>query len=148
MIIFEGKLSGQALKSCNKKIRKEIAIVLTIISIIVLFIWCSIFGFDLKVLYPVAVLAALFITCILVCNKINTKVFKIIVDPDERTVVYEAKNEKEHFLMFDDIKSVYDYGEYYHFLQGDMFLCQKTLLVRGTLEEFENLFEGKIIRKN
>ena len=83
----------------------------------------------------------------LACNKVNAKPFKIIVDPDERTIVYEAKSEKEHFFMFDDIKSVYDYGEYYHFWQGDMFLCQKSLLVQGTLEEFEKLFDGKIIRK-
>ncbi len=147
MIIFEGRLSGQALNSCNKKSAKEITIVLSIISVFVLFVWCSIFGFTLWILYPFAILVAMFVACLLVCNKVNAKPFKIIVDPDERTIVYEAKSEKEHFFMFDDIKSVYDYGEYYHFWQGDMFLCQKSLLVQGTLEEFEKLFDGKIIRK-
>ncbi len=51
-----------------------------------------------------------------------------------------------------DVKEVRDYGEFYSILfpQGKsvMFVCQKDLLTQGTLEEFEALFEGKIVRKN
>lgn len=147
MVIFEGKLSGQALNNCNKKLRKEIVIILSIISIFVLFLWYLIFGFTLLMLCPFAILVAILVACLLVSNKLNTKPFKITIDPDEQTIVYEAKNEEEHFFMFDSIESVYDYGEYYHFWQGDMFLCQKSLIVQGTIEEFEKLFEEKIIRK-
>lgn len=50
-----------------------------------------------------------------------------------------------------DVKEVRDYGEFYYFvfyLRGYSyrFVCQKSLLSKGTLEEFESLFEGKIKR--
>lgn len=147
MIVFEGSISGQCLQNCNKKLKNEIIISLTIVSIIIIFIWYLIFGFSILILFPAIVCLTMYTIGLAFYKKTNSKPFKIIVDPDERTIVYEAKSEKEHFFMFDDIKSVYDYGEYYHFWQGDMFLCQKSLLVQGTLEEFEKLFEGKIIRK-
>lgn len=50
------------------------------------------------------------------------------------------------------VKTAYDYGEFY-FLSFPMgkksgnFVCQKDLLTQGTLEEFEKLFDGKIVRK-
>ena len=49
------------------------------------------------------------------------------------------------------IKGVRDFGEYYvlifrvsgNFLQ---IICQKDLLTNGTIEQFEELFDGKIVR--
>ena len=54
--------------------------------------------------------------------------------------------------MIDSVKRVVDYGEWYDFVfyysDRDLyFVCQKSLLTKGTLEEFEALFEGKIVRK-
>jgi len=51
-----------------------------------------------------------------------------------------------------DIKRIDDYDDYYriwfHFPhQSQMFLCQKDLLVQGTIEEFEERFEDLIVRK-
>ena len=50
------------------------------------------------------------------------------------------------------ITKVEDYGEYYYLFvhrweSTHGIVCQKDLLVEGTLEEFEKLFAGKIIRK-
>lgn len=48
------------------------------------------------------------------------------------------------------VKKVVDRGESYQIYFTSIpsgFLCQKDLLVEGTLEEFEQLFDGKIIRK-
>lgn len=44
------------------------------------------------------------------------------------------------------IKSVSDNGEYYllRYALIDSFICEKSLLINGTLEEFESLFSGKI----
>ncbi|MBE6549720.1 MAG: hypothetical protein E7670_04750 [Ruminococcaceae bacterium] len=44
------------------------------------------------------------------------------------------------------IRKVSDKGEYYllHYALIDSFICEKSLLISGTLEEFESLFEGKI----
>ncbi len=47
-----------------------------------------------------------------------------------------------------NVRWVLDFGEWYHivfrskFDQG-RFVCQKDLLVKGTIEEFESLFEEK-----
>ena len=53
--------------------------------------------------------------------------------------------------MLNEVKRVYDYRCWYY-LEIDFgdpyFICQKDLLTEGTLEEFEALFEGKIVRMN
>ena len=51
----------------------------------------------------------------------------------------------------DSVKLVRDYGDFYElvFPFGNIsmkFICQKDLLVSGSIEEFEALFEGKIVR--
>lgn len=48
------------------------------------------------------------------------------------------------------IKKVLDYEDCYYVIYGDMnnsIVCQKDLLTEGSIEEFETLFQGKIIRK-
>lgn len=52
--------------------------------------------------------------------------------------------------IFDVIK-VFDHGEWYviSFKSRPViidYICQKNLLIKGTIEEFEKLFEGKIVR--
>ena len=51
------------------------------------------------------------------------------------------------------VEEVVDVGcgyiiKFYYEHRTDFFLCQKDLLVKGTIEQFENLFEGKITRLN
>lgn len=50
------------------------------------------------------------------------------------------------------VKTVYDYEEFYYLSfnwtnKTMNYVCQKDLLTQGTLEDFEKLFDGKIIRK-
>ena len=45
-----------------------------------------------------------------------------------------------------------DFGEYYVLIFRDsgnfsQIICQKDLLTNGTIEQFEELFDGKIVRK-
>ena len=52
-----------------------------------------------------------------------------------------------------DVSKVIDCGSYYdiRFPFGklsDKFICQKDLLTKGSLEKFEELFEGKIRRRH
>lgn len=56
-------------------------------------------------------------------------------------------------IDINQIKKVYDFGEYYdiistNFIQNHVFVCQKSLLSKGSIEEFESIFDGKIVRKN
>lgn len=51
-----------------------------------------------------------------------------------------------------DVKHVIDHNKWYYFefvfgKKSLEFICQKNLICNGTLEEFEKLFEGKIIKK-
>ena len=50
-----------------------------------------------------------------------------------------------------DVKVVRDFGEFYDLVfpfgnASEKFVCQKSLLSKGTLEDFEALFEGKLER--
>ena len=48
------------------------------------------------------------------------------------------------------IKKVLDAGDCYYIIYADInncIVCQKNLIKEGTIEEFETLFEGKIVRK-
>lgn len=52
----------------------------------------------------------------------------------------------------DQIKCVIDYGEWYKIIfrfpnKSQRFICQKDLITQGTIEDFENLFADKIIRR-
>ncbi len=51
----------------------------------------------------------------------------------------------------DSVKKIIDYGDWYHIIfkfphKSLRFLCQKDLLVEGSLANFEALFENKIVR--
>ena len=51
-----------------------------------------------------------------------------------------------------DIKEILDMGSFYavifYFPNMDRrFICQKDLLIEGTIEEFEKLFEDKLVRQ-
>ncbi len=71
----------------------------------------------------------------------------------ENDTIKMKSNTQEDVRDLDMVKSVKDYGEWYVFkfflsYKSGYFICQKDLLVEGTIEEFEKLFEGKIIRKH
>ena len=75
-----------------------------------------------------------------------------MVFSDDEYIVSIQGNGEEECKCLSDVKSCIDYGEFYQlmFPIGNIsysFICQKNLLTKGTLEEFESLFEGKIIRK-
>ena len=55
----------------------------------------------------------------------------------------------EECSLISDVIKVTDYGDFYDLKfafgkKSEKFVCQKDLLIKGTLEEFEALFEGKI----
>lgn len=59
-------------------------------------------------------------------------------------------NHAEREICF--VKKVVDEGDWYNIIfyfphKLSCCICQKNLLVKGTIEEFEEFFEGKIVRK-
>ena len=62
-----------------------------------------------------------------------------------------GKNSSVYKKMY-DVKEVEDLGDSYRILfdfpgRSPMFLCQKDLITEGTIEDFEELFADKIVRK-
>lgn len=76
----------------------------------------------------------------------------IRVFTDEEYIVASVAKQKEEYKLIEDVKVVNDYGEFYQLIFpwekgiSNIFICQKNLIIKGTIEEFEALFEGKIVR--
>lgn len=74
-----------------------------------------------------------------------------------RVVIEEACLERESSAEYnhteiEDIKKIIDYGEFYKIVfyfpsMNSRFICQKDLITQGSIEEFEERFSDKIIRK-
>ena len=70
------------------------------------------------------------------------------------TTTNEIISESESFhytRSIADVKKIIDFGEWYHIFfyfecRNGHYVCQKDLLTKGSIEEFEKIFEGKIIR--
>ena len=102
------------------------------------------------------------VLCVLYYSSTKTKEFKetfkesmpstILIDMDEQTIETMGNGKicyKCHKIQ--DVKKILDYGEFYaiifYFPNADRrFICQKDYIVQGTIEEFEQLFKGKIVR--
>ena len=91
----------------------------------------------------------------LVCFPIKDEIalFPIKVTIEEEAIRrYGEKEDNYAGKEVIDVKKVIDKGNFYiilfYFPHKDVnFICQKDLIVEGTIEEFEEFFEGKIVRK-
>lgn len=91
----------------------------------------------------------LFIICLLVSNK-NYIPLRIEIIP-HKTIKSQCRK-KTHVYSLNEVRKVIDYGDFYSIrikqqYEFGVFLCQKDLLTKGSIEEFEKTFKGKIIRK-
>lgn len=65
-----------------------------------------------------------------------------------------AENSKFHICRkIDDIKWIIDRGDWYQIKfyfphNNSRFRCQKNLLSKGSIDDFERMFEGKVVRVN
>ena len=69
-----------------------------------------------------------------------------------RTLKFAEGIQRSETKNLSNVKKVVDMGEWYKIYfyfpyKSNLFICQKDLLVKGTIEEFEELFSDKIIRK-
>jgi len=70
---------------------------------------------------------------------------------EEDTIVCVADKYVEYRLL-SDVKQVRDFGEFYEIVFpfgkiSEKYICQKDLLTIGTIEDFEKMFDGKIVRR-
>ena len=152
MIEFNGYITGEALDFFKKKIRNS---GLKIWSVSVVFAMPLIIFFFkrigmLDVFAPILPLWLL-IPLLALIPKGKNELRSITpnrIYTEDNCIICSCDSRSESRLM-DDVSKVYDYGDFYFiaFVYGkfsDNFICQKDLLTSGTLEDFEELFAGKI----
>lgn len=153
MITFEGELSSLCRYFIIKQAKKRTLVTLLSICclLIILFIFLALFVSS-GYWFSIVGVAIIPLYCIfpLPKEKIDSLMpIKILID--ENKIVCKYKDFTEEKLV-SNVKKVIDYGDFYHIIFGinfnSKFICQKDLIKEGTLEKFENLFEGKIIRKH
>lgn len=152
MVEFCGEISGE----CLNFVKKKLKVFYDILAIIVVFVIFIIPTIILSFLYSFLLLIFLVMTpvFILFFSRVDIGVSTLL--PLKIEISYEAvEMESEmgkRMRPLDDIKKVIDYGDWYVIKFNNpkkdrFFICQKNLLVKGNLEDFERLFNGKIIRK-
>ena len=155
MIEFTGNFSGKAKKYYNKIERTLGVSIMLIASIIVSPFWIIAFApmvdiFFALASYCIVVAITLLAICLVPFDK---KIMpKRIYTEDGEYISVVLENGIEEYKRIDEAKIVYDYGEFYAIKfyfgnKSNKFICQKDLITKGTLEEFEALFEGKIERQ-
>ena len=74
---------------------------------------------------------------------------KIVIEDGYIVCIAEKYTETR---LVADVKLVKDFGEYYELCfpfgkMSEKYVCQKSLLTKGTIQDFETLFSGKISRQ-
>lgn len=155
MIEFNGYLTGNAEKHFQRKAR-VLGQKLLLISTIVLLPFCIVLATKIQTPQLIYICCATFVIAPLLLYIPKRKTERMSLTPkcirieDECIICTADKYIEQRFVG--DVKIVYDYGEYYDLLfhfgkVSDKYICQKELLSKGTIEQFEGLFDGKIIRK-
>ena len=153
MIEFKGELS----KTCKEFVVKNEAncarraAIIVCIPLAAFDIWWSVPNHFIYLIALPALVMAVFLAGI----KSNEKGYGLIMT--KRVMIgnnyLECEGDQFHDIKsIDRVKSVIDYGEWYKIefrLPGNSqrFICQKDLITQGTIEDFENLFADKIIRR-
>lgn len=153
MIEFSGEISGQTLNYILKQERNRGLVAACIVSVL-----AAISIVVVAVIYDTVYFIGLAFPVIFVVISIFAKPGKStyhLILP-QRVYIEEdilvSENEKFSFSRkLDQVENVIDFGEgyyikFYSAYRCPKFVCQKSLLTKGTIEEFENLFSDKITR--
>lgn len=154
MICFNGKINGKALKFQAQRYKKIFLLAFIIPSLFMVIILGGI-NANLGII-SIPVFIVLIPLLIIICP---TKYFtlmspnRVYIDLNDRTIVANIESSSEVFRIIDDIIEVKDHGEFYTFKFTSRrnclsFIAQKSLIIHGTIEEFEAIFEDVLVRVN
>lgn len=154
MIVFYGELSDIC-KAYRSKIEARVGLISTLIiglplsALIVaaMVLWDWIFFVAL-----IAVVLFIVLAYIIPIKKGVDFIFPKKVSISEN--ILESSSERFYEKRsIDDVKKVIDMGDWYQICfyfphKTSRFICEKKLMIEGSIEEFEKMFQSKIIRKN
>lgn len=165
MIEFNGTVSEEARLDRMKRINKIVIIPLAVLMLfcIAAIVWISLEkAFELFAIFvPLAVIDIIIIIMMYV-PFVNTKLWyseylalPITITINNGKIInsfFEESRLVSGSKFISRVKRVIDAGEWYYIIFkfgdiGNSWICQKNLLTQGTIEDFEKLFEGKIVRK-
>jgi len=158
MIEFVGHLTGNAFKYYKKTMIKTSQIVFLIgfgIAMPIMFFVFNLIGsVDLEFMLFTALLFVLtaifspYLILIFAKGDVTQRIY--INDGLVSAVSCEGRTRSAQICA---IKKVKDFGDYYAMtlpgicaIVSVYFICEKDLLTNGTIEQFEELFDGKIVR--
>lgn len=155
MIEFNGYLTGTSQKYfCNQivKLQRKFIIFTSIPTLFMIFSFSYLF-WGIIIEPKIILLSIILFLALYMLPKIQTKKEKEKITPQkvyiENDIIISESNAATESRFIKDVKEVKDYGEFYYltFLFGKYsyhFVCQKDLLTKGSIDEFEALFDGKI----
>lgn len=155
MISFKGKLSTEAKKFITEKHIKAATIfsviesIIFAIPVILLGIFCD----------PIIYIFFVVVACIPLLNFALwvwdlAYITQIDFENGKYYAYYTKKKSSEQTYGgardIEDIKSVIDFGNFYYIVVGgkvSSYLCQKNLLVEGSLADFEEMFADILVKQ-
>ncbi len=155
MIEFDGYIMGSAEKYFFKKI-KRLSLKLIYGSLLLPLPGVIILSLQYNFWVLLGVYSSMFITAPLCFCFPKSKKEKKAIKPKriftEDEYIIAVTDKCEDIKRISDVKEVYDFGEFYELVfpfgkVSEKFICQKDLLTKGSLKEFEALFECPIKRK-
>ena len=154
MIEFNGFLTGNAEKFLRKKDLAfgRICYLSAWLIVLPMIIYCSIKlqSWSILIMYGVTIGIAPLMKFFPQSEKEKRQLTPYLIYVEDGYII--SKSEKnEEYRALQDVDVVYDHGEFYElkFPFGKVsnnFICQKSLLTKGTLEDFETLFADKIVK--
>lgn len=155
MVEFNGNLYGNPmlffLKQVVKKLQILFVVVFTCLAPLVLLFAYKIGVLKFVWVYPFAVfMLCLFTRILLKTGNKDVLIKRVYVEGD---YIYSVTHKEKYKFKIKSAKKVTDYGDFYFiafspFLPVPDIVCQKDLLSKGTLEEFELLFGERIVKKS
>lgn len=151
MIEFEGIASQSTILRMKQKERNA-----ALIGATVTFLLCSglvllaSFLINFLIIYFLIVVALLAIFMIVLQKGMEKRIPKKLII--ENGMMMFLFDKGEVIKNISDVKKVYDKGDWYEFNcffphRNINLLCQKDWIKQGTIEEFEKLFEDKLVRE-
>ena len=153
MIVFDGNITGEAEKRVLEKARDsdQLALFLTAIPVLPFLLFLSrIFGVWVWAYLLIFAFIPILVRIIPKSKKEKQQICpnRIVIDNE---YIFVKAGKKEYRMNVSDVKEVQDCKTYYEFrfrYRIGRFcyccICQKDLLVKGTLEELETMFKDKL----
>ncbi|MBR2376748.1 MAG: hypothetical protein IKA85_03105 [Clostridia bacterium] len=159
-IRFKGEISKESKKYIVKQLDKGYRLMILGFPIIFFLVVAPMTIIDAPIIARIMFVSVVCIVWLLLCfcPRMHYKPLDIInnypirIDVEDGRIITDGKDEKAYQNReFIDVKKVIDCGNFYYVKYYWPFyrytLCQKDLIIEGTIEEFEQLFEDKIVRK-